>query len=74
MVPSHVAVLAREPFRPALPEDDAPSNHVFSVGALRAEALSRGSSCVSVSCTLSGVGGVTDVREGEESKRGGRWF
>lgn len=73
VVSSKRAVLAGEPFRSALFEDNASGDDVFSACALRAETLSGGVPGVSVCCSLGSVRGVSNVREREEFRERKRW-
>lgn len=66
VIPANRAVLAGEPFRPALAVDETARNDVFAAGALRTETLSGGVLGVSVCGTLGGVRSVSDVREREK--------
>ena len=61
VVSSKRAVLAGEPFRSALFEDNASGDDVFSACALRTETLSGGVPGVSVCCSLGSVRGVSSL-------------
>ena len=66
MVPAHSAVVAWEPVRAALPEDDVAGYHVLLAGLLCSQAFA-GAVFGSVGAALRGVGGMADGCEGEES-------
>jgi hypothetical protein len=69
VVSTHRTVLAREPLRSALSEDNAAGDNIFTTGFLRTEPLPSRITGVSVCSTLGGVRGVTDIREREEEFR-----
>lgn len=73
VISAHRTVLAGEPLRSSLSEDNATRDNIFTTGSLRAESLPSRITGVSVCSTLSGVRGVTDVREREEEFRDRRW-
>jgi hypothetical protein len=62
VVPPHAAVLAREPVRAALSEEDVARHHVFAVALFGAQALS-GAGCGLVGAPLGGVRGWAGLGE-----------